>query len=354
MFRYPSGGGNPLEKYELVTEFIEENCTFKAPYGVLNNRYDVRIFGGGGGANTSGNYSCGGGGGWMNNAILTLNEGENVDIIIGLGGNPGKTGGTTSFGSYLSANGGTHAKTSGNKWGGNGGAGGGARCNQSSDSGSTYGGIGYQFGGGGAYGKGGSGANCIGGNGGKWGGGGGSYDSGAYSGTHSPGIGGEFGGNGGYYMNYQRYSFPEYGTNTIGIENGYLAGAGLPGPYIYVKASGNTVNYSNGNAGGGGGYGGNGGAWRESEAGGGGGYGAKGGHGNGTGCGGGGCYGRFGKGGNGSNDSGFISSGGGAYDPGGDYYTVPRFGGGGGGRNNETRTGFNGVCIIQYYKLKEE
>ena len=134
MFRYPSGGGNPLEKYELVTEFIEENCTFKAPYGVLNNRYDVRIFGGGGGAswgNGTNGYVCGGGGGWMNNGIFEIPSGESIPITIGAGGiwssmSRATSGGTTTFGTYLSAAGGGGANCSVNKVGGSGGSGGGA------------------------------------------------------------------------------------------------------------------------------------------------------------------------------------------------------------------------------------
>lgn len=91
-----------------------------------NQEFSVRIFGAGGGAKNNG--SAGGGSGWMNNAVLILNEGELVAINIGVGGNDridmDRTGGTSSFDRYLSANGGTGGSVSGRggAWGGNGGA----------------------------------------------------------------------------------------------------------------------------------------------------------------------------------------------------------------------------------------
>ena len=88
----------------------------------LRGNVSVLIFGGGAG----GIY--GGGSGWMNNGELSITPGSKVNIIIGAGGRSGNTaGGTSSFGTYLSANGGS---------GHSGGAGG-------------AGGRGYQFGGGG-------------------------------------------------------------------------------------------------------------------------------------------------------------------------------------------------------------
>lgn len=142
-----SGGG------ELRTDLIQTNQTWTVPSGIKGN-LSVRIFGGGGG--------CCGGGGWMNNGEIALNAGSSVSITIGAGGKNINSGGTTSFGSYLSANGGG----AGNGYrGGNGGSGGG------------WGGTGFQFGGGGGSIYIGS---TSGGNGGMWGGGGGGFGPSGY------------------------------------------------------------------------------------------------------------------------------------------------------------------------------
>ena len=118
----------------LQTELITNTRVWQMPGGIVNNTIHVRIFGGGGG----GNYAGGGGGGWMNNADITIIPGENVIITIGDGGTQNNSGGTTSFGRYLSANGGEAPYLAN---GGNGGSGGYGQDN---------GGIGYQFGGGGS------------------------------------------------------------------------------------------------------------------------------------------------------------------------------------------------------------
>ena len=122
--------------YTLQTELITSSRTWTVP----NHAGDVyvRIFGGGGGGSVTRiydnpddvYYGAGGGGGWMNNAILTLEPGTNISITIGAGGVRGNTGGTKSgnaggstfFGSYLSANGGGGANMAN---GGNGGQAGG-------------------------------------------------------------------------------------------------------------------------------------------------------------------------------------------------------------------------------------
>lgn len=98
--------GQQQRKSVLITEYITENQNWTMPEYAANNEVSVRIFGGGGGG-----YPCGGGGsGWMNNDVITLTPGEEVPITIGLGGNPNgwsaDVGGVTSFGTYLSANGG--------------------------------------------------------------------------------------------------------------------------------------------------------------------------------------------------------------------------------------------------------
>ena len=112
-------GYNSAGKPTLVTETIISNTTWKVPnhYGNIS----VMIFGGGGGgcgidqlSSTGQQYTyagSGGGGGWMNNGEFSIQNKTSVSITIGKGGqgnNGGSAsaGGTSSFGTYLSANGG--------------------------------------------------------------------------------------------------------------------------------------------------------------------------------------------------------------------------------------------------------
>ena len=304
------------ESGQIITTIIKSDDIFVVP-NAKNQSFSVRIFGGGGCGDGNG-ISAGGGGGYMNNGILILNEGEIVPITIGKGALLNNStnrheeyGGTTSFGTYLSAEGGQSGTNTGGRneraYGGNGGSGGGSH---------HYAGDGYQFGGGGSY-------YYHAGNGGKWGGGGGSSDSWA--------------GNGGclYENSQNKYQITGYsglagngssdtnnggdGTNTIGLNS--------VDPQCRGYGKGGAAS-----AGGGGGYGGNGGKY----GGGGGGYGADGGDSRG----GGGGYGNYGKGGN-------NYGGGGAYGPGGstDYGNDGKYGGGGSPYGN----GGDGICIIQYY-----
>ena len=198
------GGGSSTSEWALVTGIYEENTSFIVPGVLRNNQISVRIFGGGGGGvliNSNSGWA-GGGGGYMNNAVVNVTPGEIITITIGAGGEGYLTtglvsgnmnsGGTTSFGTHLSANGGSGAALTARNAGagGRGGAGGGG-------GGRGSGGIGDQFGGGGGY----SGAN-----GGTWGGGGGGYTS--------RGRGGMYGGNGGTYSDDAIN-----GTNTYGYTN---------------------------------------------------------------------------------------------------------------------------------------
>lgn len=332
----------------LITNTITSNTTWTVP----NHKGDisVRIFGGGGG----GDHFMGGGGGWMNNADLTIANGEAVRITIGRGGLANTSaGGTSSFGSYLSANGGTlNSYINRNWYAGSGGSGGGGE----------YGGIGYQFGGGGGiYGGGnggiwGGGGGCGGyegnaGNGGTYGGGGGGYNKG--------GRGGTYGGNGASGSNSAGYvkTKAENGTNTIGNNSvpnncqgpGTTPGTNWSGGGGFGGRGGGSV-YGGG---GGGGYGGNGGwgvrTMANTEGGGGGGYG----HGadGGNLLGGGGGY--FARGGSGSyTQSSARGGGGGSYGRGGNVGESGQFGGGGGGQDPDSDTvgsGGDGICIIQYY-----
>lgn len=351
--------------HTLVTEEIYTNTTWTVPDNLANSIISVRIFGAGGGGSVWG----GGGSGWMNNTTVSLAIGTPVYISIGAGGKcgyatftttgsnspqfststVGGNGGTTSFGSYLSAPGGTGSNMT---RAGSGGSGGGSVL--------TNGGIGYQFGGGGCYydtsiagynkhnggdggmwGGGGYGIYC-GGNGGTYGGGGGAYFwNGGRGGTYGGGggsktngrhgIGGTYGGNGG-----SPNTAAQNGTNTSTWTN-----------ILYDDRNSTTLKGNGecgyGNVVGGGGFGGYTGddRYNPNGGGGGGGYGGKGGgwafYGNGTpfgktgGCGGGGFGGSGGSDGGGGGGYGWRGSGGYKGGGGGGYYTLGGWNTGGGG-----------------------
>ena len=369
----------------LHTEYILFNQDWTVPSGAKNNEFSVRIFGAGG-INS-------GGSGWMNNDVFTnLNPGQNIPIVIGpeISGlrfnfSTGEDGGTSSFGTYLSANGGQGVNCGMPKHGGNGGSGG------------YWGGTGYQFGGGG-----GNTASNNGGNGGIWGGGGGGCMHGGHGGIYGGGGGGGYrykanGGNGGtygggggagMYSNNDGYfgrggtyggnggnktSTAKNGINTStwtnvtkdDITGAYFRGWGRAGTsYIgggggFGGNGGNGTTYrENGTGGGGGGYGSNGGNYADSLYGsGGGGYGGDGGGGDPySGGAAGGGYGKVSVG---------KKGGGGYYCPGGGING--QSGGGGIGiwqngnlvatfasggyrdTNNFWYAAESGICIIQYY-----
>lgn len=320
-------------KKEVKTEIFQMDGTYTVPAGITE--ISVRLFGGGGKGS-----SQGGCGGHMAYKKLTVTPGEKIPVTIGLGGgqsgNSSSTGGVTSFGSYLSASGGS--------WNSGGTGGGGGSGSYSSNGGAaSYGG------GGGACGEN-NGRGCTGGTGGTYGGGGG----GASSTTNTNSMVGK-GGNGGKYggkgsdSSSRNYSWtgPKDGTSTIGLglefEGQGKAGV-TQGTDRYGGAGGGGYGGNGGNGGygtgsgggGGGGYGADGGKGSSEwpgGGGGGGGYGGKGGDGYDTYGGGGGGYGKQGNGGSGNAVAGGIAAGGSA------GYSYGSFTGGNGG---------NGICIITY------
>ena len=398
--RRGSSGGSG--EYTLRTEAIPYNTNWEVPKHAGN--ISVRVFGGGGAAwGLSGTHYMdkntqlwGGGGGNMNNGEFELTAGEIIPITIGRGGinsYSNRNGGTTSFGTYLSATGGSCGWYSGDG-SGNGGSGGGVYGSRTAVSGKgTYGGGGgscstfiwdasgtsssWHSSNGGIYGGAGGGMirnayNIPGGNptvatiwgylGGTYGGGGGSciaingsntanynkryyyagnggtYGGGAglVGGTRcTGGNGGTYGGNGGNTENSQRgYN----GTNTLSwtniemLNNEYLNGHGSGGSGSWFVL--NYIQMYIG--GGGGGFGGNGGygSYRSNNgfyilASGGGG--GYGGHGGNMGGGGGGFGGNGGNNGGGGGGYGRGADGGDWGGGGGGYFSKGGDWGGGGG-----------------------
>ena len=168
------------KRRKMYTEIINQTTTWTPPEGT--DEITVRLFGGGGGGG-HGNSSYGGGGG--GGGYMAVQNFKNISlkpylVTIGAGGGYGGNGGTTSFDSLLSANGGI----SGDASYPNGGSGGGGGNTGSS---SCRGGNGQYGGGGGGY-CGYGGSRGDGGNGGIYGGGGGGGTG--YSNEVSGGYGG--------------------------------------------------------------------------------------------------------------------------------------------------------------------
>ena len=114
-----TGSGGSSGRNGLITEIFTSNTLWKVPEGIRNNEVSVRIFGGGGGG-----YCGGGGSGRMNNDIINISNESEIFITIGSGGSfvyNNCSGGSSSFGTYLSALGGSGGN---GQTGGNGGSGG--------------------------------------------------------------------------------------------------------------------------------------------------------------------------------------------------------------------------------------
>lgn len=317
------------KKQVIQTDIITANGTWVAPQNIVGSVLVICVGGGGGGNSFVGSLyrsTCGSGGsGMISKGIITVSSGEQVACVIGAGGTPARSGGTTAFGTYISAIGGKpgevvdNYKAKGGRGGdgaaGGGGGYGGYTSSYGGDGGD--GGNGWLFGGGGggsagaysnSYGYGGNG-----GNGGKYGGGGGGgFGHTSATSLGNGGKGGEFGGDGGDSGNNNGKA----GVDTSGLPLEYT-GSGLGG----------VVSGSPGRGGGGGGYGGNGGS-----LGGGGGYGGDG------------YFGGGGYGGHGGQSSSNRATGYGA--GGGDY-------GGGGYGTTPLVNGDSGApgCIILEYSV---
>lgn len=347
------------EPFVVKNQIILEDTTWTVPDGVT--KVFVRIFGGGGAGGALGAYySCGGGGGHMATGTFEVTPGQQIPITIGNGGKGAvydsygngtyiqapTAGGTSSFGTLLSAAGGGIPGTQYN--GGDGGSGGG----------------GAAVGGNGSYGGGGGGGGFVhytqngkmnGGSGGTYGGGGGGGYSGNYYGYG--GSGGTYGGTGGdggksgtAGTDTTDMDLDYTGSGAGGTSDGWGYGGGGGGGYggnggdgaTWYSGAGSNNYYGGG---GGGGYGGNGGKGYWFYGGGGGGYGGNGGNGSYYGGGGGGGYGKNGNGGDGGSSATIYGNAQGA---GGDKVYSGGIAAGGGGAHLHGGAGGNGICIITY------
>lgn len=118
------GSINSGSSNQLVTNIITNTTLFVVSDNVKDNKLYVRIFGAGGGG---GCWNRGyGGSGYINNGTVYLTKGTSVYVTIGMGAfNDGSqaqySGGTSSFGTHISAAGGVSGGPGGNNASGTGG-----------------------------------------------------------------------------------------------------------------------------------------------------------------------------------------------------------------------------------------
>lgn len=155
-----SGGGLQTtaknDKGTLISiSTFTSNGTFTMPVGC--SKVLVQVVGGGGG---SCGYCESGGAGGFAEGFYSISPGTNVSVTIGGGGGAGGyysgcgNGGTTSFGSYISASGGYGANQNYSHGGGHGGVGSGGQIN-------LYGGTGTGHANGGSHGQSGAGGGSY-------------------------------------------------------------------------------------------------------------------------------------------------------------------------------------------------
>lgn len=125
------GGGDSGSGGGSYSDVIAHNSTFTVP---KSGNYLVTCIGGGGGGGSTYwyNYSSyygyiktsgGGGSGNVNTKTVSLAKNSTITITIGAGGALSSTGGTTAFGSYVSATGGSCGTNAGSGGAGSGGSG---------------------------------------------------------------------------------------------------------------------------------------------------------------------------------------------------------------------------------------
>lgn len=154
-----SGGGSPSYFYNpsgtfgtCVTFYTQSGC-FVVPSGISSVR--VRLWGAGGGGATAAGTAGGGGGGFALRTITGLTSGTCIPVTIGAFG-PAVVGGTSSFGSFVSATGGSCNGGTAVAAGGTGLCGdinrcGGSSCNAAGAGNAGGGGSGNYFGNGGCF-----------------------------------------------------------------------------------------------------------------------------------------------------------------------------------------------------------
>jgi len=104
---------------EPVFQIFTKNTTFKYPDGFTASGLPSILCVGGGGGGKTGNYGDGGGGGAVISANIDLTPLASVSVIIGNGGIAGQNGSETSFGEYLTAQGGCAGQSNGGAYGNN-------------------------------------------------------------------------------------------------------------------------------------------------------------------------------------------------------------------------------------------
>lgn len=225
---------NKTNAVKTKTEIFTVSGQWTAPAGVTSAYVLVYGAGGHGGSSGTSGGAAGGGGGHMKAQTVTVEPGRAYPVTIGTAGSG--TGGASSFGTLLSANGGGKGGNGSGSTGGNGGNGG---------SGGGAGGAGYY----GKPGTGGTGSN--GGNGGN--GGTANVSSGkgvnGGNGTAVADVGNGTGGTGG------AGATNGYGVTGGGGGGGGYGGNGRNGGKGTVDVLESGIYASGGRGGGGGGYG---------------------------------------------------------------------------------------------------